>query len=96
MTDYYDIFSKDEVNRIQDHIINLYNLRNKDGSLNSTALKMKAKASYKNWYDQLQGYKFNDVINVINQYHKTKSNITPPQIYKIVNILSLCIFIRDS
>lgn len=84
---FYEIFTKDHVNRIQAHIIDLYNLRNKDGSLNSTALKMKTQSSFKNWYEQLKGYKFDDVINVIDQYHKTKSNITPPQVYKIVQLL---------
>ena len=84
---FYEIFTKDHVNRIQAHIIDLYNLRNKDGSLNSTALKMKTQSSFKNWYEQLKGYKFDDVINVIDQYHKTKSNITPPQVYKIVQML---------
>ena len=87
MSKFYDIFIKNNINRIQEYIIRTYNLRNKDGSLNTAARRMTSEGSFEKWYDGLKAYKYDDVINAIDLYFQTKSNKTEPQVYQLVKIL---------
>ena len=76
-----------KIDRVQDFIINLYNLKNNDGSLNSAARKMKTKDSNNNWKEELKDFTEKEIIEVIRKYHKEVNNVTPPLLYKISDLL---------
>lgn len=83
-----DIFSKDKIKRVQDYIVELYNLKLKNGDLNAVALQIFNEKALPQWEDQLQNYSYEEIEEAINNFFKNKNNRTPPKIFQITNTIN--------
>lgn len=73
------------IEKIQNYIIELYNLQTQKGEPNAEAKKMFN--SVNNWEKSLKPYTEDEVIGAIDFYHKYKSNKTAPTIRHLLNLL---------
>lgn len=79
----------EKITNIQNYIIELYGLKNKNGEYNAEANRMFTEKSIKNWDSALKHYSEEQIKGAIDYYHKFKNNKTAPRINQLLGLLNL-------